>query len=566
MSVATDTEITLLARKYALQNALEYDGKGQVGSTLGRLLSERQDLRPRARDLMALVSQEVDHANNSMRQNGSEYVRKMIEGIDPNAVERVRQEKNAGLKPLENLKGSVVLRFAPNPNGPLSLGHSRGVVINNYYSKSNDGKIVLRFDDTDTVVKPPLLDAYEWIIDDFEWLTGTKPDVIIKASERMNVYLGYADRLLSEGHGYVCECTSEDFKHHRVSKKDCPHRQRTVEDNLDLWARMRNGEMKPGDAVVRVKTDMSLPNPALRDWPAWRIQNKKHPLVGDKHKVWPLLDFQSAVEDYEQGVTHIIRGKDLMDSTRKQVLLYDHFGWEYPETLYWGRVSVHEQGSFSTSGMRKDIELGKYDGWDDPRLPTLMSMRKRGYEPDAIESFWKEMGVTQKDVAISLDSLNSLNAALIDSTSRRVSLVMDPLELTLHGDIPSHALLPFHPDDESLGYRRHSTKKGIVIVDRDDLENNLRLKDFADISKIKGEYWITSLERSDGRKIVNWISAEAHKICNLLIPRGAVLDNKECLIEDVELKVGEVIQLERNGFAKVMEWSEEGRVLQWLHR
>ena len=96
-----------------------------------------------------------------------------------------------------------------------------------------------------------------------------------------------------------------------------------------------------------------------------------------------------------------------------------------------------------------------------------------------------------------------------------------------------------------------------MIVDRDDLENNLRLKDFADISKIKGEYWITSLERSDGRKIVNWISAEAHKICNLLIPRGAVLDNKECLIEDVELKVGEVIQLERNGFAKVMEWSRK---------
>ena len=136
----------------------------------------------------------------------------------------------------------MVLRFAPNPNGPLSLGHSRGVVINNYYSKSNDGKIVLRFDDTDTVVKPPLLDAYEWIIDDFVWLTGTMPDVIIKASERMNVYLGYADDFYLKAMVMSANAPVRISSTTGVSKKDCPHRQRTVEDNLDLWARMRTGK------------------------------------------------------------------------------------------------------------------------------------------------------------------------------------------------------------------------------------------------------------------------------------------------------------------------------------
>ena len=124
---------------------------------------------------------------------------------------------------------------------------------------------------------------------------------------------------------------------------------------------MLDGTFKPGDAVVRVKTDMTLKNPALRDWPALRMQDTEshpHPRkgIGSKYRVWPLLDFQSAVEDHLQGVTHIVRGKDLMDSTRKQTLLYEHFGWKYPETMYWGRVKVHEWGGFSTSKMRLDMK------------------------------------------------------------------------------------------------------------------------------------------------------------------------------------------------------------------
>ena len=147
---------------------------------------------------------------------------------------------------------------------------------------------------------------------------------------------------------------------------------------------------------------MSLKNPALRDWPAARIQTNPHPRVGDKWRVWPLLDFQSAIEDYLQGVTHIIRGKDLMDSTRKQTLLYQHFGWDYPETIYWGRVKVHEFGAFSTSQMKKDIAEEIYDGWDDPRLPTLSALSRRGIKPESLSAFWIELGLTQKDISVPL--------------------------------------------------------------------------------------------------------------------------------------------------------------------
>ena len=342
-----DSETVATVRKYAMQNTVEYDGAGQAGSVLGRLLGERADLRPRARELKSLVEKEVEAANQMAQKNGVEAVREALAATNPEALERQKQQKRVGLKPLPNAtEGEVVLRFAPNPNGPLTIGHSRGVVINSEFASMYSGKVVLRYDDTDTRVKPPLPEAYDWIEKEYEWLAGRPADIIIRASERMPIYLEYAKRMLEGGFGYVCRCTAAEFKTLRDNSHVCPCRARSVEENIADWVSMNDGDIEEGEAVVRVITDLELPNPALRDWPALRIQHTPHPMVGDEYKIWPLLDFQSAIEDHLQGVTHIVRGKDLMDSTRKQTLLYEHFGWTYPETLYWGRVKVHEFGGF----------------------------------------------------------------------------------------------------------------------------------------------------------------------------------------------------------------------------
>ena len=566
MGDAWDEETILTVRKYALQNALEYDGAGQIGSTLGRLLAERQDLRSRAKELSSIVKDEVLQANSLIHSEGAASVRALIENIDPEAVQRTKQTKREGLKPLDNLSAGVVLRFAPNPNGPLSIGHARGVVINHEYASMHDGKMVLRFDDTDTVVKPPLKDAYEWIIEDYEWLTGSKPDIIVRASERMPVYIRYAEEMIRKSAGYVCECSAEEFRALRVSKKACPHRGRTVEENIEAWEKMLDGRFSPGDAVVRVLTDMSLPNPALRDWPAWRIQHEAHPMVGNSYLAWPLLDFQSAIEDHEQGVTHIIRGKDLMDSTRKQKLLYDHLGWKYPETLYWGRVSIHGSGSFSTSEIRRGIESRMYGGWDDPRVPTLRSMRRKGFNPAALRSFWVDMGVTQKDVAVAMESIEASNAASIDSTSRRISLVSDPANIEIQGEVPHEIVLPFHPDDEKAGMRKISLTSGAVIIEKEDLTNSFRLKELANVESIEGIFEIGSTERDDDRPIIHWLSPDSSVTCELVMANGSELNIMNCLVEDANLKIGEVVQLERKGFARVEEWSSSSRRLLWLHR
>ena len=206
-------EATSAIRKYALQNALEYNGNGKSGSVLGRLLSEFPDLRSSAKDLIPLISEHVEEANSIAENDGLERVREILEGTNPEALNREKQKKRVGLPELRvNGAEEVVLRFAPNPNGPLSIGHSRGVVINSEFAKMYSGKIILRFDDTDTKIKPPLPSAYKSIEDEFEWISGVKPDVVIRASSRMDVYLEHAENMISQGICYVCKCSASGFK------------------------------------------------------------------------------------------------------------------------------------------------------------------------------------------------------------------------------------------------------------------------------------------------------------------------------------------------------------------
>ncbi|MBV23289.1 MAG: glutamate--tRNA ligase [Euryarchaeota archaeon] len=565
-----DSEIENIVRKYALQNAVEYNGAGQSGSVLGRILGERSDLRSRARELKQLVDIEVENANYLAKNEGIEAVRGILENTNPEALNRQKQIKRTGLKDLSNaVSGKVILRFAPNPNGPLTLGHARGVTINSEYAKIYDGKVVLRFDDTDSKVKPPIKEAYSWIEEDYKWLTGKNPDIIVRASERMEIYLSYAVKMLDEGFGYVCKCSAENFKKLRDNSEECQCRKKESKENLSDWNEMVNGKLTEGMAVVRVKTDMNLPNPALRDWPALRIQHSHHPMVGDKYKVWPLLDFQSAIEDHEQGVTHIIRGKDLMDSTRKQTLLYNHFGWEYPETMYWGRVKIHEFGSFSTSGMRKEIENKNYSGWDDPRLPTLKALRRRGFDSDAMKDFWIDLGLTQKDISVSLQTIESFNSSKIDSKCERRVFVRDPKKIILNAnniEIPIKLILNKHPLNKIKGNREWNIEDLEIYVEEKDLEKKeIRLKDFADIEVRKSEGIIQSLDRNDKRSIVHWIPKSISKKAILTIPNGNEIIIQEGVIEDIQIMKNNIVQLERVGYAKIESIDDDIIKLLWLH-
>ena len=452
-----------------------------------------------------------------------------------------------------------MLRFAPNPNGPLSFGHARGIIINGEYAKEYDGELILRFDDTDTTVKPPLPEAYGIIEQEAEWLLGFKPHRIVIASNRIKEYYEHVDIMLDGNFGYVCQCSADEFREFRVSKTNCPCRDNDVKLNVELWNKMLDGTFVPGDAVVRVKTDMTLKNPALRDWPALRIQDTtKNPHsrkeIGSKYRVWPLLDFQSAVEDYLQGVTHIIRGKDLMDSTRKQTLLYQHFGWDYPETMYWGRVKVHEWGGFSTSQMRKDIESGKFTGWSDPRLPTIAGLSGTGIQAEALRNFWIELGVTQKDISVPLSSLYSHNTKIIDDDAPRISFIRNPVLLKLSGGEQRSIEIPTHPNFLTMGSRKISLISQQVLIESTDYgENQLRLKEFADFDISENSATFVSQERSDTRKIIHWASVDTSSKATLKMVANGEIIEIEGVLEHHSLSKGDIVQIERIGYGVIGE-------------
>lgn len=566
-----DEDTIRLIRKYAMQNALEYDGKGQAGSVQGRILGEVPELRQHAKHLFGVLTPAIEEANQLWNDEGPEAVKAVLEAEAPDALEKRVKERREGLPELPNaVKGEVILRFAPNPNGPLTIGHSRGVIINSHYAEMYDGTMILRYDDTDTKIKRPDVKAYDWIREDYTWLSGRKPDIILEASARMPEYMAHAKQFIADDYMYVCTCTADEFKQLRNDQQECPCRANSTLKNSDLWDQMNDteGRFNEGDAVVRVRTGMEHKNPALRDWPALRIQRAPHPKVGEKYRVWPLLDFQSAVEDHIQKVTHIIRGKDLMDSTRKQKLLYEMAGWDYPETLYWGRVKVHEFGGFSTSQMKIDIENGDFEGWDDPRLPTLRALRRRGYDAGAIRKFWIDLGLTQKDISVPMSTLNNLNSKAVDVEAPRLSFVRDPrtIHLDISGIEMDKVTLPIHPEHPDKGVREWSLgdnplKVKIASEDFTSREGR-RLKDFATIginhqkTKHGWEGEISRIERIDDTPIIHWLPSNMAQPAVLLLEEEGELVAAEGLLEINDYPDGTVVQLERMGFA-ILEGIEE---------
>ncbi|DAC34194.1 MAG TPA: glutamate--tRNA ligase [Candidatus Poseidoniales archaeon] len=564
MSWNPDEETLAFLRLVALQNAVEYAGKAVAGSVVGRIMGMRADLRPHGRVLAPAIATAVAEANAFVEEQGLEAAQDELASMAPELLEaRPKAERRVGLPELEGAEdGKVVLRFAPNPNGPLSFGHARGLVINGAYAERYKGTLILRFDDTDTVVKPPMPEAYETIQKETEWLLGRPADRVVIASDRIDLYHQHATSMIEQGFGYVCTCTAEAFREFRLEQQACPCRELPNAEQVTRWKGMLEGAYRPGEAVVRVKTGMDQPNPALRDWPALRLQDTvsnphPRPEVGSKHQVWPLLDFQSAIEDHLQGVTHIIRGKDLMDSTRKQTLLYEHFGWTYPQTMYWGRVKVHEWGGFSTSAMRKDIENGRYEGWNDPRLPTLSALARRGIQAEALRAFWLELAITQKDISVPLTSLFSHNTKAVDPSAPRLAFVRDPVRLPLKGG-PNSARLVRYPDEPEKQPRLHDLTSGHVLVESDDAKkSSFRLKDLVDVDHEDGVLHAGSRERNDNRPIVHWTVDEA-KEATLVVAEDDLLKEITGRLEPHEHPSGTVFQLERVGYAILLE---DGRLL-----
>lgn len=532
--------------KHVVLNAKKY-GKANEKAVIGKILAERPDLRKNAKELLERIREVIAEFESLDDSKKEELYQKYQE-------EKKEEKREHTLPPLEKAeKGRVVMRFAPNPNGPPTLGSARGIVVNDEYAKIYDGKFILRFDDTDPRTKRPMLEAYEWYLEDAEWL-GARIHEVVYASKRIDLYYEYARKLIEMGYAYVCRCEREEFKAYKDRGAECPHRNLDVETNLEEWERMLEGHYREGEAVLRIKTDMAHRDPAVRDWVAFRIIYSDHPLIGDRYHVYPTLDFESAIEDHVLGVTHILRGKDLADSEKRQRYIYEYFGWEYPVVKLWGRVKIHEFGKFSTSTLRKEIESGKYSGWDDPALPTVRALRRRGFEAEAIRNFLLSLGVGENDVSVSLKNLYSENRKIVDEKAKRYFFVWNPVRVEIEGFSEERMIeLPLHPS-KNIGFRKLKASKNVYITEDDFRAFNgkeVRLKGFCNVilKDDKAVYIGDDHESArKGRNIIHWLPEGEFVEGVVLKPDGKVKGMFEKNVVDA---VGEVVQLERFGFCRI---------------
>lgn len=452
----------LLLKRYVLDNSIRYNGIPNLESVLGKVIIENPDCKQDIAGLRKALEKIV----KEITQMKIETQKDELERLGGPIKKAYEEEKE--MIPLLKVKHDFVVRFAPNPNGPLHLGNARQAVVNWLYRDIYKGKYLLRYDDTDPKNKVPIKEAYDWIMEDLEWLK-VKPDEVYYASKRLNTYYDYFKKLIAMEKAYVCTCPQEEFKKLRENGKACPCRDMNLSTHQKRFEKMLNHSFKEGEAVGRIKTDLKDKNISVRDWPAFRIvDNPRHPLVKGKH-VWPLLDFASAIDDHLMGVTHIIRGVDLQLSRNKQLYVYGYFRWKYPIIKLQGKFSVADT-ELSKSKMKEGIENGTYTGYDDVRLATIRSLKRRGYYPEAIIDMIKEIGPKIRDVTISKEYLASFNRKLLDPLANRYFFVRDPIQITIINP-PKDAAIeqPLHPDYPERGKREIKPSK-TVFISKEDFE------------------------------------------------------------------------------------------------
>jgi len=370
--------------------------------------------------------------------------------------------------------GHVATRFPPEPNGYLHIGHAKSVCLNFGISAQYGGTCNLRMDDTDPSGES--LEFVESIITDVRWLGFDWDDRLFYASDYYGRLYGYAVHLITQGLAYVCDLTPDQIREYRGTLtepgKESPFRTRSVEENLDLFTRMRAGEFKDGSRVLRAKIDMASPNVVMRDPVIYRIKRAGHYRTGTDWIIYPMYDFAHCLSDYIEGITHSIctlefeNNRPLYDWVLEQLV-----GGERPRQIEFARLNV----SYTVLSKRRLIELvdkGYVTGWDDPRMPTVAGMRRRGYTPEAIRTFCARIGVAKHENLVDIGLLEHCVREDLNVRAPRALAVLRPLRVVIdnypEGQVEELECAN-HPQNPEMGTRNVPFSR-VLYIERDDFE------------------------------------------------------------------------------------------------
>ncbi len=557
-----DEKIKNEIRKIALQNAQEHGGKTQDKIVLSKILGMNPELRTRVKEIVSDISTIVSSINNiSVTEQKSQIEKEFPDLLSPKEKSTEEQKQLPELEGVQ--KGNVITRFPPEPNGYPHIGHAKAAIINEEYVNMYGGKKILRMDDTNP--ENERLEYYAAIKVGLEWL-GIKYDIVKNTSDDMELLYTKGKEMISSGNAYVCTCERETISKNRREMKLCKCSISDESENSKRWEKMFV-KFKAGEAIVRLRGNMKSDNTVMRDPVLFRIIDAKHPLLGEKYRVWPSYDFAVAIEDSIDGVTHAFRSKEYELRNELYDSILDALKMRKPKMSEFSRLELKGM-PVSKRIIKPLIEEGKISWYDDPRLPTLEALKRRGIKPEAIRKFIISLGFTKSDTLAPFDALESFNRKIIDPQSIRLYMVTSPRNLIIKNLPHTNVELPNHPTKD-LGKRKVDLDENILLS-KDDTKNinagdKLRLMGLGNVvitstnDNLEGEF-IGDDMNVDYPKI-QWIPKKnSHKL-KILIPKPLFVNDvyNENSLEEMEvfcephfldLKEGSEIQFVRFGYCR----------------
>ncbi len=540
--------------KFALQNALKY-GKADPKIVINKVFSERKSIT----DKKALL-QEIQAVIKDVNSWSAEQQRSRLQKLAPELLEKKPVEKQ-DLKELKNAThGKIKTRLAPEPSKYMHIGHALVFAINYLYAEKYHGTCVLRLEDTN-----PEKSAQEYVdaaYQDLDWL-GLKYHEKIVCSDRLEMYYGYAEQLINDRKAFTCFCDRNTVKTLRMEKERCACAKKTPLVILEEWKRMLAGKYTPGTCNVRLVGDMTSDNGVLRDPVIMRISHANHYRHGTKYCVWPLYDFENAIEDSAEGITHVIRSKEFELRLPLHNLIKDYLNLKKQEVIEIGRFNVI---GATTKGreIRKLIETKQVFGWDDPRLVTIRALRRRGFVPETFLMLARQIGLSKSETNIDWQLLAACNRKVLDSKTKRYFFVEHPRKITIKNAPAVNAAVPFHPDNTAMGERSFRTGANFYVAD--DLKKNknyrlMHLFNFKNTTFVSKE-----LDQKLEAQLIHWLPANNDLVhVDVLMPDGTWTKGLGELSLR-ELRAGTIVQFPRFGFCRLDHQEKETLVFWFAHR
>ncbi len=549
-------------RKMALQNAFEHGGETRDKIILGKILGAKPEFRNQIKEISEEISEIVTAVN---KLSSGEQEKEIKENFPELLAPKEKIEEREGLPELKDAEqGKVITRFPPEPNGYPHIGHAKAAIINSEYAKMYGGKFILRMDDTNPEAER--MEYHAAIKVGLEWL-GIEFDTVKSTSDDMELFYEKGMELISSGKAYVCTCKRDDISKNRRERKACKCSTADIEKNNKNWTKM-NEKFKPGDAIVRFRGDMKADNAVMRDPVLFRIIEGKHYTLGEKYRIWPSYDMAVAIEDSVDGVTHAFRSKEF--ELRKELTdtILDALNMRKPAQGFFSRLEFKGM-PISKRIIKPLIEEGKVSWYDDPRLPTLEALRRRGIKPEAIRKFIMSLGLTKANTLAPFDSLEAFNRKFVDASSIRLFMVSHAKKLLVRNLSLSSVEIPNHPTND-MGQRKIEID-GNFYISGDDAQNikegtQIRLLGLGNVSitkegsELEGEF-VKSEDITNIAKM-QWVPQKTAHGIKMIIPKTLFNDDEEfnenSLKElDVytephylQLKEGEEIQFVRFGYCR----------------